>query len=539
MSQKEQQIGTTHDFTDGEMKQVSVNGAEILVARVNGKYHAVGAFCTHYGAPLVDGVLNGERLVCPWHHACFNVTTGELEEPPALDDLPCYEVRVENEQIIARLPEEMSDRRTPSMSKRDVNDERLFVIVGGGAAGYAAAQTLREDGFKGRVLLLTRENHLPYDRPNLSKEYLQGTAEPAWLPLRPEVFFNDNDIQVMHGKEVTLIDAAQKTITFVDGETLHCDALLIATGGEPRKLPFQSEEHENVFSLRSYADSTAIAAAAEKGKRAVVIGTSFIGMEVASSLAQRGCEVTVIGLDKVPFEKILGPEIGKLFQDLHEANGVKFKLGASIAEFVGAKTITAVTLEGGERVEADFVIIGVGVKPATDFLKGIELHKDGGVIVDQHMCAASGVYAAGDIAYYPSPQTHERQRIEHWRTALQQGRIAAHNMAGKKIAYDGVPFFWTRQFDVSLSYVGHGAGWDELIFQGDLAAHSFLAFYLKSERVVAIAGMNRDQEMAAAEEIMRLGEIPGAEQIRSGDLKILQLMHPGSSPHPRPLAHTN
>jgi len=180
---KEQQIGTTHDFNDGEMKQVSVNDADILVARVNGKYHAVGAFCTHYGAPLVEGALNGERLVCPWHHACFNVTNGEMEEPPALDDLPCYEVRVENEQIIVRVPEEMSDRRTPSMSKRDVNDERLFVIVGGGAAGYAAAQTLREDGFKGGVLLLTRENHLPYDRPNLSKEYLQGTAEPAWLPL--------------------------------------------------------------------------------------------------------------------------------------------------------------------------------------------------------------------------------------------------------------------------------------------------------------------------------------------------------------------
>ena len=218
MGYKEVTVAKVSEFVDGEMQQVSAEGTEILLARVNGKYHAVGATCTHYGAPLVEGVLDGDRLVCPWHHACFNVTTGDLEEPPALDALPCYEVKIENDQVIVRVPEEATDRRAPHMTKRDTSDERLFVIVGGGAAGYAAVQTLREDGFTGRVVLITRENHLPYDRPNLSKEYLQGKAEPEWLPLRPDEFFAEHDIEVIRGKEIERIDAAQKTIRFADGE---------------------------------------------------------------------------------------------------------------------------------------------------------------------------------------------------------------------------------------------------------------------------------------------------------------------------------
>ncbi|MGH9844578.1 MAG: FAD-dependent oxidoreductase, partial [Blastocatellia bacterium] len=372
MTHKEVTVATTGEFKDGEMKQVSVNGTDILLARVKGKYHAVGAHCTHYGAPLVEGILNGERLVCPWHHACFNVTTGDLQEPPALDALPCYQVKIENENVIVSLPDKVTDRRTPAMTKRDAKDKRLFVIAGGGAAGYAAAQTLREDGFKGRVVLITRENHLPYDRPNLSKEYLQGNAEPAWLPLRSDEFFAEHDIEVIRSREIGRIDAARKTIEFADGETLVCDALLVATGGEPRKLPFQSGDQENVFLLRSYADSDAIIAAAEKGKRAVVIGASFIGMEVASSLTARECEVTVVAPDDAPFKKILGAEIGRLFQDVHEKNGVKFKFGAAVAGFTGAKKVEAVRLENGERLDADLVVVGVGVKPATDFLAGVK-----------------------------------------------------------------------------------------------------------------------------------------------------------------------
>lgn len=517
MNEREVAAARLSELADGEMKEVSAGETKILLARVAGKYYATGAHCPHYGAPLAEGFLSGERIVCPWHHACFNVTTGDLEEPPAFDSLPHFDVRIENEQVFVRLPEDAPDRKTPPTAKRDAKDERLFVILGGGAAGFMAAQTLREDGFKGRVVMITRENRLPYDRPNLSKDYLQGNAEPEWMPLRSDDFFAENDIEVLRDKEVVRVDAARKTIEFADGETLRYDSLIVATGGTPRKLPFQTEAQENVFLLRSFSDTDAIAASAEKGKRAIVIGASFIGMEAASSLKTRGCDVTVVAPDEVPFQKILGAEIGRLFQNIHEQNGVKFRLGASVSGFEGERRVGAVVLENGERLAADFVVVGIGVKPATEFLEGVERHKDGGVVVDEKLRAAENLYAAGDIAYFPDLRTGERQRIEHWRTALQQGRIAARNLAGKDASInDCVPFFWTRQFDAGLSYVGHAASWDEIVFQGDLAKQDFLAFYLKDGKISAIAGMNRDRELAELEELMRLNQMPSPEQLSDG-----------------------
>ncbi|MGH9852356.1 MAG: FAD-dependent oxidoreductase, partial [Blastocatellia bacterium] len=485
MKHKEITVAGAAELKDGEMKQVAAGGTNILLARVNGKYHAVGATCPHYGAPLAEGALCGERIICPWHHASFDVTTGDLLEPPAFDALPCYKVRIEDQRVIVALPDEAIDRRTPPMAERDAGrDERTFVILGGGAAGYMAAQTLREDGFQGRVLMITREDRLPYDRPNLSKDYLQGHAEPEWMPLRPDEFFTDHDIEVMRGKEVARVDAQAKTVSFKGGEQLAYDALLVATGGEPRILQIAGSDLQNVLTLRSFADSDAIIAAAEQAKRAVVIGASFIGMEAASSLKTRGLEVTVVAPDETPFKKTLGGAIGALFQKIHEDNGVRFRLGAKVARITGHGKVEAVELEAGdkpekpEKIDADLVVVGVGVKPATDFLVGVNLHKDGGVVVDEHLRAAADLYAAGDIAWFPSAPTGERQRIEHWRTALQQGRIAARNMAGKNIRYSSVPFFWTRQFDSGLLYVGHATSWDEIIFQGDVTTQNFLAFYV-------------------------------------------------------------
>ncbi len=522
MNKQEFEVAKMSELKDGEMKQVAAGGAVILLARVNGQCFAVSAHCTHYGAPLVDGVLSGDRIICPWHHACFDVKTGDLEEPPAFDALERFDVRIDGEQILVNVPENPLDRRAPSMVSREAQDERQFVILGAGAAGYMAAQTLREEGFTGRVILVSREGRTPYDRPNLSKDYLQGHAEPEWMPLRSDNFFTDHGIELLLGREAVKVDIAAKQIAFDDGTSLKYDSLLVATGGTPRRLPFQSDSHENVFLLRSFSDSDHIVAAAEKGKRAVVIGTSFIGMEAAASLKTRGCDVTIIGPDAAPFEKILGVEIGKLFQSIHEERGVKFRLGKQVNDLASAgDRVDAVVLENGDQIEADLVVVGIGVTPATRSLEGVDLHKDGGVIANEFLQIADSVFAAGDIVHFPNAATHELTRIEHWRTAMQQGRAAAKNMAGEKTGFDAVPFFWTRQFDETLLYVGHAKEWDEIVIQGDVKQHDFLAFYVKDNKILAVAGMNRDREMAMWEERIRSGRILSSDQLSIGQMENL------------------
>lgn len=524
MSSTESVVAQTGDLQPNEMKEVMVGETRILLARVGDNYHAVSATCTHYGAPLVDGVLHDGRITCPWHHACFNAANGCLEEPPALDALACFDLTIDGANIVVQLPQNPPDRSTPPMSRRDSTSSQVAAIIGGGAAGYMAAQTLREDGFTGRIVLITREDRAPYDRPNLSKDYLHGHADPEWMPLRPDDFFEQHDIELMLNREVTSVDAASRTITFADGERLTCESLLVATGGRPRPLDVPGADLGNIFLLRSFSDADAIIRGAGPASRAVVVGTSFIGMEAAFSLRKRGLEVTVVGPEPVPFSRTLGHEIGSLFQKLHEENGVSFRLGTSAANFDGTNTVEAVLLENGERIEADLVIVGIGVEPVTDFLEGVPLGKDRSITVDTQLRAATGVHVAGDIATYPDIRTGEPTRIEHWRTAQQQGRVAAHNMAGRKHAFDGVPFFWTQQFDLSLRYIGHATKWEEIIWDGDLSYHTFLAFYMHEGRVTAVAGMKRDRDMAALEELMRLDHMPSPEELRAGSIDFPALL---------------
>jgi len=454
MSVREVHLANTSDLRDGEMKEIAVDERKILLARVDGNFHAVGATCPHYGGPLAEGVLCGTRVMCPWHHAAFNVVTGDLEDPPALDSLVRYELRVENDRILLSLPEDAEDRRTPCMVKRDsAADSRQFVIIGAGAAGYAAAQTLREEGFRGNVVMITREDRAPYDRPNLSKDYLHGHAEPEWMPLRGEDFFKEHDIDLVLNKEVTRVDARRKTITFESGERMEYDALLVATGGAPVRLNIPGADLKNVCVLRSFADADSIIETAKQSRRAVVVGASFIGMEAAYSLRERGLEVTVIAPSQEPFAATLGAEIGAMFQRVHESHGVRFKLGNIVYRFEGSHKVEAVTLDNGEQIETDMVVVGVGVRPLTQFLDGVELDQKGAVVVDSSLRAADGLYAAGDIASFPDLRAGERIRIEHWRTALQQGRTAARNMIGNDVAFDGAPFFWTPQLVAVLLYV--------------------------------------------------------------------------------------
>ena len=517
MNQTEAVVAQVNDLQNGQMQQVSVGETKVLLARINGEFHAVGAFCTHYQAPLAQGVLKGDRLVCPWHNACFNIVTGDQQNPPGLDSLARYDVRVEGENIIVRVPQQTSGRRTPPMSQYDPNaDGRTFVILGAGAAGTHAAEALRKAGFEGRVVMVTKEERLPYDRTWLSKDYLIGKVEKADLPLRSPEFYQDRDIEVLLNKEAVRVDVKNRAIAFADGDSLDYDALLVATGGKVNRLPIDGMDLPNVFTLRDFQDTEKILAAAQEGKRAVVIGSSFIGMETAAGLTQNGVKVTVVSPDEIPFKKILGEEIGRLFQTVHEENGVTFHLEKKADKFVGEERVEAVILDNGDRLETDFVVVGIGVKPATEFLEGLELSEDKSIQVDEYLRAADGIYAAGDIARHPDWRTGEPTRIEHWRVAAEQGRIAASNMAGLTVKYQDVPVFWTMQLKFPLRYVGHADEWDEIIFDGDLNERKFIAFYVKGDRALAAASSKRDTETAAIYELMFLNQMPSPQELRQG-----------------------
>ncbi len=511
---------------DGDMKKVTVGEQDILLCKVNGKFYAIAHNCPHYGAPLSEGVLHDHRVVCPWHHAAFDITSGDLLEPPALDGLVSFPVHVDAFSVKVTLPDEVVNNRSAEMVSHEPDtDDRTFVIVGAGAAGNAAAQTLREDGFKGRIVMISYEDRVPYDRPNLSKEYLQGEAEEEWMPLRPRSFYEDHGIELMTPKRVTKLEVFGRKIAFDDGDTMEFDRALLATGGKPRRLDVPNMSLGNIFTLRSFDDCDAIIAAAETASKVVVVGASFIGMETAFSLSRHDLEVTVVAPEKVPFENVFGPDIGDMFRSLHEEMGVKFRLGVSVERFEGTDMVEAVILEGGDRIEADLVIVGIGVVPVTEYIEGLELGPDGSIKVDEHMQAADNIYAAGDIARFTDWRTGAENRIEHWRTAEQQGRYAAHNMAGKHVEYRSVPFFWTAQAGLHFRYVGHAKEWDNILIDGDIGERDFIAYYVKDNTVLAAGGHGRDQQMDIIEELFRTAKMPDAKTLEDGSFDLSKFLN--------------
>ena len=523
MEYKEVVVAKTGELPDGTMKQVAVDGGDILLTNVKGEISALGAFCTHYSARLETGVLSGETIVCPSHQACYCAKSGDLKEPPALNALPKFEVVVRGEDIVVRLPEKIGKIRVPDMVAPDpARDPRVFVILGGGAAGYSAAQSLRQNGFQGRVLMISGEADLPYDRPNLDKDYLQGEAKDEWMPLRSEKFFQNRGIELMLGKNATGVDTRAKTVALETGEIIGYDRLLLATGSVPRKLNVPGETLANVFTLRSFSDSRAIVKACEKASRAVIVGASFIGLESAASLRKRGLQVTVVGPEAVPFERILGPEIGNMLRQAQEENGIVFQLRTAVERFEGEGAVRSVVLTNGSRIDTDLVLVGIGVTPNTGFLKDVPRQTDGSVQTDPYFRVAEDVYAAGDIARVPDWRGGEYVRIEHWRTAEQQGRDAALNMVGRPTANSNVPFFWTKQGNLSIRYVGHTRGWDEIITDGEVASRSFLAFYIKNNEILAVAGCKRDKQMAAILQRMQADNMPSVEDIRAKSVDFLK-----------------
>jgi NADPH-dependent 2,4-dienoyl-CoA reductase/sulfur reductase-like enzyme/nitrite reductase/ring-hydroxylating ferredoxin subunit len=471
-------------------------GEPVLLARLGDDYVAIGATCTHYGGPLAEGVIHEETVRCPWHHACFSLRTGEALRAPALSPVPRWLVERRGELIVVTEKVER-DPLAPTypISLPAAPPPRSIVIVGAGAAGTAAAEMLRRCGYDGRVTMVDVEPDSPYDRPNLSKDYLAGTAPEEWIPLRPAGFHAEHRIDIVRARAIH-IDVTGKRLEVERHEPLSYDALLLATGAEPVHLDLPGDGQAHVHYLRSLGHSRGIIAAAKDARRAVVIGGSFIGLEVAASLRARGLEVHVVAPEVVPLERVLGRPLGMFLRTLHEEKGVVFHLEHKPASIER----DAVVLDDGTRLDADFVVVGVGVRPRLALAEQAGLAVDRGVTVNELLqTSAPDVYAAGDIARWPDPHSGEKIRVEHWVVAERMGQVAARNMLGARERFDQVPFFWSAHYDLSINYVGHAERLDELRVDGDPGARDAAVRYERGGRLLALATIFRDEESLRAE----------------------------------------
>jgi NADPH-dependent 2,4-dienoyl-CoA reductase/sulfur reductase-like enzyme/nitrite reductase/ring-hydroxylating ferredoxin subunit len=488
-------------------------GEAVLLARRGNEIFAIGATCSHYGGPLAEGLLVEDTVRCPWHHACFSLRTGEPVGAPALNPVACWKVERNGDRVRVTTKTDRDPLAPSAEAKRGVTRTRAkqhaarvaaasaqppdnIVIIGAGAAGNASAEMLRRLGYTGRITMLDAEPDSPYDRPNLSKDYLAGNAPEEWIPIRPPGFHAEHNIDLVHDVQVSGIDLAKREVQLTSGKTYGYDRLLLATGAEPVRLPIPGASRPNVYYLRSLADSRAIIAKAKDAKRAVVIGASFIGLEVAASLRKRELEVHVVGPEKLPLERVMATDIATFVKALHEEHGVLFHLEDTVTE-IGERDVT---LQSGARLPADLVVVGVGVRPRTGLAEQAKLVVDRGITVNEFLeTSAPQVYAAGDIARYPDPYTGERIRVEHWVHAERQGQAAARNMLGLGWAYDDVPFFWSAHYDVSINYVGHAEQWDTVKVEGDAAARDVIVRFERGGKTLAVASIFRDIESLQAE----------------------------------------
>jgi apoptosis-inducing factor 3 len=474
----------------------------VLLARRGDEWFAIGAMCSHYSGPLAEGIMVGDTVRCPWHHACFSLRTGEMLRTPALTDVPCYTVAVRDGRVTVGARREQAPRavRWASLPEK-------VVIVGAGAAGNAAAETLRREGYTGKITLVDPDTDAPYDRPNLSKDYLAGNASEEWIPLHPPEFYREREIELLHGPRVAAVEPKARRVRLDNGTDLPYDALLLATGASPVRLDAALERGTpGVHYLRSLADSRRIIASAREGARAVVLGASFIGLEVAASLRARKMDVHVVAPDARPLERVMGPEVGDWIRGVHEAQGVTFHLGRK-AQWVDAGLVV---LDDGTRLPADLLVAGIGVRPNLELAEAAGLALDRGLVVDERLeASAPGIFAAGDIARWPDPHTGDRIRVEHWVLAERQGQTAACNMLGHAERFDTVPFFWSAHYEESIRYVGHAERWDNIDINGDLGARDCTVRFVRGGRVLAAATVGRDRENLKIELAMEQGAVAG------------------------------
>jgi len=480
------------ELAEGEPLPGQLHGEAVLLVRRGEEVWAVGATCTHYSGPLAEGLVVGDTVRCPWHRACFSLRTGEALAAPALNPLPRWRTRIEGGRVFLGEREEID---ALSSRGRSAAGPRSVVIVGAGAAGSAAAEQLRREGYGGQVMLVDPDAEAPYDRPNLSKDYLAGNAPEEWLPLRPPGFLEERGIERVVDS-VTEIVPAEGRVVLASGRALDYGALLLAPGATPVRLEIPGSDQPQVHVLRSWADCRRLIERASAVREAVVIGASFIGLEAAAALRARGVGVTVVAPEAVPFERTLGTELGAMLRALHEERGVRFRLGHVLKEIRQGDVV----LDDDTVLAAGLVLLGVGVRPRLELAEGAGIATRDGIPVNEHLeTAVRGVYAAGDVALYPDPRTGEPMRVEHWVAAQRQGQAAARNLLGRGERFTDIPFFWTSHYDVTVSYVGHARTWDEVAVSGDVWGRDCRVSYLRGGAVVAVATVNRDQESLAAE----------------------------------------
>jgi len=490
-------------LAEGEMLLGHAFGEPVLVARRGGDVFAIGAICTHYGGPLVKGLMVDCTVRCPWHHARFDLQTGEAIAAPGLNDVTCWKVEKQGKHFFVTGKLEKKPAPKPKSAPANV------VIVGAGAAGGAAAEMLRREGYDGPVRLIGADEFLPYDRPNLSKDYLAGNASEEWIPLRSPDFYREQKIDIWTKTSVTGIDPTKKQVALSDGRSLSYGALLLATGAEPIRLEIPGADLPHVCYLRTLTDSRRIIERAKNAKRAVVIGASFIGLEVAWSLRERKIEVAVVGKHSRPLQNVLGRELGDLVRETHAAHGVKFHLDRTPASIQDQ----SVRLDDGTILECDLVVVGIGVRPNTALAEKAGIATDNGVLVNEFLeTNVPGIFAAGDIARWPDPRAG-RIRVEHWVVAERQGQTAARNILGAREPFTAPPFFWSNHFDLHIHYVGHGNGRDQTSVSGDLKEKAGSVVFRSGGKVAAVASIGRDLENLKAEVALERGAEFHAKQL--------------------------
>ena len=479
------------EILDGGMLGGLVGDEPVLLARCGSEFFAIGATCSHYGGPLAEGLIVGDTVRCPWHHACFSLRTGEAVAAPAFNPMASWRVETRDGKAFVREKVELVKERKPGPARSGTAKTDRVVIVGGGAAGFAAAEMLRREGFAGSVTMFSSDDAVPYDRPNCSKDYLAGNAPEDWMPLRPPEFYTEQSIDLQLGRQVTGVDAKLRQVALDNGRSAPFDKLLLATGAEPVRLDIPGADQPHVRLLRSLSDARMIIAKAKEARRAVVLGASFIGLEVAASLRAREIEVHVVAPERRPLERVLGSEFGDFIRRIHEEHGVVFHLEETATAIDGGN----VKLKSGATLAADLVVVGIGVRPRVQLAEQAGVKTDRGVAVNEYLeTSMPGVFAAGDIARWPDPYSGENLRIEHWVVAERQGQTAARNILGLGQRFSDVPFFWSQHYDVPINYIGHADKWDNVEIEGGITARDCFVRYRRSGEVIAVASIFRDLE---------------------------------------------